>query len=112
ELLCAGSGIATVKNNRSISPLTVQTEIAPGVDLFRVSSLARLRKNGVDLLQGQSFDGVVLVHVDGQHVDARGNGSRRIAVLLLEVVDFSGLHAAAHRSEMCCPRDQSGRSGG
>src|SRR5690606_1490308 len=66
----ARSGVATVEANRTAAPLTGEAEVAPRVDGGSVATTQGLGKDRVDLGQGQPLEGVVLVDVDGESVQA------------------------------------------
>ena len=79
-----------------------------------MSSPPRLRvleKIESTCLKRETLDRVVLVGEHGQRVDRHLHLGRLVAVLLLEGVDFLGLHLAAHRAELRGAFDQGRRRG-
>ena len=108
----AARRIAAIEADRLVLPFPLEAEVAPGADVVLESAIAILREDRVDLLQRQLFQGIVLVHEDGEHVDRRGQNRRWIAVLGLEGVDLRRLPLTAHGAERARALDQGRRRGG
>src|SRR5260370_19787182 len=83
EPVGARCGVAAVESDGSVGPISGQAELAPGLDVGLVASLAGLREYRVDLGEGQLLEGVVLVHPDGERVVGGAELAGLVAVLLL-----------------------------
>src|SRR5690606_19891075 len=104
----ARSGVATVEANRTAAPLTGEAEDAPRVDGGSVATTQGLGKDRVDLGQGQPLEGVVLVDVDGESVQADAQEGGSITKSLFKSVDLISSHLAGHRAKLRRAGDKGG----
>ncbi len=106
-----GYGVATEQLQILAGPVTGQTQIRPLGGRLGFTALEGAGEDGVDLRHGQPLDGVVLVDEHGQGIDCDADGSRLVAVALLECLLFTGLHGAAHRAKLGNTLGQGSRRG-
>ena len=93
-------------------PVDIQTQIRPFGGRLGFAALEGAGEDGINLLHGQPLDGVVLVHEYRQGIDRDADGSRLVAVTLLECFLFTGLHGTAHGAKLGNALGQRGRRGG
>ena len=111
ETVGTGRAVTAVDADRFVFPFAAQSQIAPFGNILP-PALARTRENGVGLLHGERFDGIVLVHVDRQGIESHGDQTGLVTIFLFEGVDFLRLHLAAHRTELGGAGNQGRRGGG
>src|SRR5262249_32683625 len=110
ETISAGHRVAAVHAYRLAGPLACKSELAPGRNVALTTTVS-FGEDRVDLLERQTFDGIVFVDPNGDSVNCDFNFCGLISVLLLKAVRLSRLHLARHRPQLGSAGDQGWRCG-
>ncbi len=82
--------------------------VVPGLYLRFRSAFASAGENGIDLLEGKSFNRIIAIYINGNHVDACRQKDGIVAKLLIERLDLRLLCITAHGTECCGTIDEGG----